>query len=99
MADTEKEEKPFNKLLVLLVSAVLAGAGGNLGVRVIDNPRPDPFTGTDGKQLEARLLWRIERLEELVKDCEAQTRAHNREAESWKRRIVLLEERVGNRHE
>lgn len=43
----------------IFVGFLLAGAGGGLGGSIawnkIDPPRPDPFTGTEGQELERRI--------------------------------------------
>lgn len=75
--ENEEQEKPVSKLMVLIVTGVLAGTGGNIGLRIIDPPRPDPFTGTEARQLEDRLNLRCQRIEQQLRD-------HNKEAEKWK---------------
>jgi hypothetical protein len=48
---------------MVVVLSTLAGGGSGAALRVLDPPRPDPFTGTDGRQLDLRLSGRIEALE------------------------------------
>lgn len=80
MAEENEIDKPTTKLLVLVIAVILGGAGGSLGFRVVDNPRPDPFTGTDGVKMETRLEAKIEKLETLMRE-------HEKEAEVWKLKI------------
>lgn len=91
-----EEEKPINKLLALVVVSALAGTGGSLGYRSFDNPRPDPFTGTDGRELEQRCNWRIAQLEKRIEGSERHIYELEREASSWKNRIVRLEEKLND---
>lgn len=50
----------------ILIAALLSGLGGAYGLRQIDDPRPDPFTGAMGREMEARLRRDIERVEEMM---------------------------------
>lgn len=40
---------------VLVLVALLGGSGSNLGWNIVKDPRPDPFTGTQGKELSKRI--------------------------------------------
>lgn len=66
----------------LLALALVAGGAGNIAVRAVDPPRPDPFTGTDARSLEERWESRftehdrtiILRFDERIKEIEADIR-------------------------
>ena len=88
MTNTDNDiDKPTTKLLVLVIAIILGGAGGSLGFRVVDNPRPDPFTGTDGINMEHRLEAKIEKLE-------SQMREHEKESQQWKLKIETNKNRM-----
>lgn len=65
MPNDEATVKVTNvRFWAMFLGFTLAGAGGGIGGSVawrgIDPPRPDPFTGTQGRQLEER-IERVER--------------------------------------
>ena len=37
------------KVPALVVMAVLAGSGSSLGINLLSDPRPDPWTGSDAR--------------------------------------------------
>lgn len=51
------------KLVLYLIALIIGGSGGVL-TSVVNPPRPDPFTGTEAIQLEARLYQRLSSVEE-----------------------------------
>lgn len=98
MADSENS---INKLLALVIVSALAGTGGSLGFRAVDNPRPDPFTGTQGRELENRSAERdrrqgirIDKLEREIEIYAEHQYQHEQEANGWKHRIIRLEEKI-----
>ena len=77
---------PANWIQWLLVVAVAGGLGitGSYIHRQIEPPRPDPFTGTMGRELEQRVNARIDLMDERgtrhvanvqarISDCERRT--------------------------
>lgn len=56
----QKEETV--KILVWIIAALIAGGSGSFVYRKIDPPRADPFTGTQGRNIEKRM----ENLEEYL---------------------------------
>ena len=74
-----------------LLAAVAAGAVGTYGWNQIDPPRPDPFTGTMAREMEARLRRDLEHIEnQLVGHINYSAQRileHDRE-------IVVLKERI-----
>lgn len=79
----------------ILALALAAGGLGNIGVRMIDPPRPDPFTGHEGRILERRV-------ELLEADHGVMREELNRLEEKvdvlpppwFQRRVDVLEERM-----
>ena len=79
MGDGDQEKGFLGKILPLVLAALLGGSG-SIGIREFVlpvpepvPPRPDPFTGRDGIDLEKRLRrdmeraeHRLDRLEELM---------------------------------
>ena len=51
-----------NSIAIILV-ALIGGGGSHYAIMKIDPPRPDPFTGNQGKDLERR----IGNLEEILR--------------------------------
>jgi len=47
-------EKPRD-MAIFLLTAMLSGGGASLGLNMGADPRPDPFTGTEGKALENQI--------------------------------------------
>lgn len=56
--------RAVHELIGLALIAVLGGGSGAWGFLQVQPPRPDPFTGADGRQLEERLTARTHRLEQ-----------------------------------
>lgn len=46
-------------LLYAAIIGLVAGSGGSIGYNqwFAPNPRPDPFTGRDGRELEIQIEW------------------------------------------
>ena len=84
--------------VIVALLAVIAGGGGAASFIGINDPRPDPFTGTMGRELEQRaidreaVIWReisdIRRDDDVLID---RLQTHMVEAEKWKARIEVLE--------
>ena len=96
-----------------LAAYLLAGVLGGTGVSGIwtatNNPRPDPFTGTEGRQLDAKIetetgerqaadnlfRYRVQAIERSLEKLTEVVEDHNREAEQWKQRIRQCENGCG----
>lgn len=85
---TNEEEKPVNKLLALLAAVVLGSAGSSIGLRVIDDPRPDPFTGNAARELKEDILNQIKdgnnELQRRMGRLESRMQVLERTSEDWK---------------
>lgn len=58
------QEKLIPLPVAILIAAVSAGGGGlgSVATDAIKPPRPDPFTGTMGREMEARLQRQVDRI-------------------------------------
>jgi len=54
----------YKQWIVILVLALLGGGGGNYIIQKANPPRPDPFTGSQARDMETRLSARMSSLEE-----------------------------------
>lgn len=52
---SEDEKQQLRSYVLLAAVAFLGGGGGTVFTQTLNPPRPDPFTGTQGKGLERRL--------------------------------------------
>ena len=98
MPDESSKSSPGPQAsLVYMLLAVIAGGSSSVGLRIVDPPRDDPFTGKDGDRLEEHLLFRIG---EEVKDREVQYVEMVRRLEEHKADCILrnklLIERLDN---
>lgn len=80
--------------LIVALFAVILGGGGAASYLGINDPRPDPFTGEMGKDLEARLLKRIEAIEQRDDVLRNRVEAHLVRGEAGFWRIEQLEKRM-----
>lgn len=80
-----------NKFYAVMLAAVLAGAGGNLGFGVLNDPRPDPFTGTNARVMKEEILQRSkegdQELARRLGRLESAQQIHERSSEKWKFQI------------
>jgi len=54
----EQVNAPMEKtkdLMSLLIAALIGGGGASLGLNLGTDPRPDPFTGTEGRALKEQV--------------------------------------------
>jgi len=97
MANNE-EEKPVNKLLALVAAVILGGAGGSLGSRVAHDPRPDPFTGTDARVMQADILRQSKdsdtELQRRLGRLESRIQIMERTNEQWKLKVQSSEDKI-----
>lgn len=88
MADNTQDR---NKFYAVLLAAVLAGAGGNLGFGVLNDPRPDPFTGSNARDMKAEILQRCKEDDQDIARrlgrLESAQQIHERSSEKWKFQI------------
>ena len=54
----------YRQWIILIVIALLGGGGSNYLAQKANPPRPDPFTGSQGRVMEARISARMSSLEE-----------------------------------
>ena len=52
---SEDEKQQVRSYILLAIIAFLGGGGGTVTSQFISPPRPDPFTGAQGKELERRI--------------------------------------------
>ena len=94
-------------IILILVTALIAGGGGGLIHNKFNDPRPDPYTGTQGHVLEARIKVLEEtRKKEMEKLDNMLTALHRIEVQiallpprDWRLRIRELERRIGHEHQ
>lgn len=53
------------------VVGLLAGGGGSVAVDAINPPRPDPFTGTMGRELRADMMRALDAHDSRIRALEA----------------------------
>ena len=78
----------YRQAIAGVITGLVLAFFGVDGYRGIVNPRPDPFTGTDGKALERRidaleghwenLNWRMLQVEDCCDECEDDAHEHQR---------------------
>jgi len=54
-----------NDKLILYIIAAFLGFGGKVAGDLIDPPRPDPFTGTQGRELAKEIQQNAKHMERL----------------------------------
>jgi len=99
----EEEKSNLYKAIAFWMVISMGGSTAiSTGVQKLDtNTRADPFTGTQGKELSKRIraLERaydkdVSHMLEFVDDMHEHIEEHNKESESWKRRIIWNERRL-----
>lgn len=80
------------KFAAFVAAAILAGAGGNLGLSFVAPSvnRADPFTGREGENLQRQ----IDDLRAECKRLGTKFEMHDREAYRWKQIISVDHERI-----
>ncbi len=89
-------EKPKDYTL-FLIAALLGGGGSSLGWNIAKDPRPDPFTGAEGRSMEQRHIKRISALEHEVTDLRFQLGKESRAMSDVRQltfRVQLIEGRL-----
>ena len=64
--------------VILAFLAILAGLGGGLGSRQVVDPRPDPYTGSQGRLAEDRILSLEHGMITALRDIERMREDHRR---------------------
>lgn len=83
--------------VAVLLTAVASGAVGSYGYRQINDPRPDPFTATMAREMEARVRRDIDRLENMIDEhlhfSQRKVEYYDRTLTEHTKDIVTLKER------
>ena len=90
MANGHGTPKISTRDVVILLAAVMSGMGGTIGYQKINPPRPDPFTATQARQMEAGIRRDLQRIEHAV---DAHLDYSLRKTEFYDAKIASLEER------
>ena len=85
---------------LVIAIALFAGGGGSGLYRMIDPPREDPFTGSDGEKLELRLTQAMEimRLDcrERISEVSSLTTDIAEQQDIVQARLLVLEREIGH---
>ena len=97
MANGDGNGKIAIRDVAILLTAVVSGAGGTMLYQQIDPPRPDPFTGTMAREMEARLRRDIDRVEQMIDEhlhfAQRKVEFYDRTLVEHTKDIVTLRER------
>lgn len=92
--DGARDPDDLTKRLIWAFLAVIAGGGGAFSYQTLNPPRPDPFTGTMGREMRAELDRDISDLRSEIKAVHAQLQQHLVRGEAGFYRIENLEREV-----
>lgn len=73
-----------------LIAVILGGSGSAL-YQNVNPPRPDPFTGSMGKEMESRVAKRNQAIEDRIETIRSEMNAHFVRGEAGFWRIQQLE--------
>lgn len=88
MSGEEESKVTKSDKLSYILLALLAGGGTSLGVRVVDPPRTDPFTGTEGKVLKQEIVENRTEIRRVQKQVDDKLETKVSQIESWLRKYT-----------